>query len=104
MTSANGESERNGKLWPLRVTFGQLAVRKGYASSEEVDEALRIQRSLNEQTGKHKPIGLIMLEMGVLGTTELIDVLKEMSESPGAVTSVMRRADRHAIRGKDQRP
>ncbi len=89
----NGGPSRNGKA-PKRISFGQLAVRKGYASQRQVHEALDIQRSLVEQTGKRKLIGLVMLEMGVLGTTELIDVLKELTGHPGAVTSVMRRPSR----------
>ncbi|MCH6547747.1 MAG: hypothetical protein IH798_04805, partial [Gemmatimonadetes bacterium] len=47
---------------PKRITFGQLAIKKGYVASPNVEEALTIQRALNERDGKHKLIGLIMLE------------------------------------------
>jgi hypothetical protein len=80
---------RDGKAQPQKVTFGQVAVRKGFASRKQVDEALRIQRALHEQTGKHKLIGLVMLEMGILGTTELISVLKELSRMPSAPAAVV---------------
>ena len=87
---------------PKRITFGQLAIRKGYVSSQQVEEALGIQVSLNERDGKHKLIGLIMLEMGVLGTTELIDVLKDM-EDKDAVTNVMRPAARAISKHREPR-
>ena len=90
---ANGPPRRNGAPTG-RITFGQLAVRKGYVTPRHVEEALRIQRELSEQSGTRKLIGMIMLEMGVLGTTELIDVLKELSGHPNRSTTVIRTAAR----------
>ncbi|MBI2899322.1 MAG: hypothetical protein HYY17_04010 [Planctomycetes bacterium] len=59
-----------------REPFGQVAIRKGYVSEQQVHEALVQQRCLKEKGEKHKLIGMVLLEMGALGTTELIDVLK----------------------------
>lgn len=59
-----------------REPFGQVAIRKGYVSEPQVQNALAHQRELRERGEKHKLIGLILLEMGALGTTELIDILK----------------------------
>ena len=73
---------------PQRSTFGQVAVRKGFATQQQVKDALERQVRVREETGKHKLIGLVMLEMGILGTTELIDILKDMNRMPDAVTAV----------------
>ena len=81
-------SEVNGKK-PQKITFGQLCVKKGFANQAQVQEALEVQRSLDGETGKHKPIGLIMLEMGILGTTELIEILKDLDIHPGAAVTTM---------------
>jgi hypothetical protein len=62
----------------IREPFGQVAVRKGYVTAEQVTEALSRQLSLTAGGAAHKLIGMIMLEMGALGTTELIEVLREM--------------------------
>ena len=78
----NEAAPRNGSPTPRRFTFGQVAIRKGFTTSRCVDEALHIQQQLRIQNDCHKPIGLIMLEMGVLGTTELIEVLREMNHRP----------------------
>lgn len=56
--------------------FGSIAIKKGYVTKEQVEEALKIQKQLKESGEKHKLIGIIMLELGMLGTTELIDILK----------------------------
>ena len=64
---------------PGREPFGQVAVRKGYVTQVQVTEALARQKSIAEDGAAHKLIGMIMLEMGALGTTELIDVLREMN-------------------------
>jgi hypothetical protein len=68
----------NGHRTP-REQFGQVAVRKGYVTDLQVQDALGHQRRLSERGEKHKLIGMIMLELGLLGTTELIDVLKAMN-------------------------
>jgi hypothetical protein len=62
-----------------REPFGRVAIRKGFVSEHQVTQALTQQRNLGSQGLPHKLIGMIMLEMGALGTTELIDVLREMN-------------------------
>lgn len=59
--------------------FGQVAVRKGYVTDGQVGEALAHQKELVATGAAHKRIGMIMLEMGALDTTELIEVLREMN-------------------------
>lgn len=64
--------------------FGKVAIRKGYVREEQVESALEFQRQLVVRGEKHKLIGIIMLEHGMIGTTELIDILKEMEIIDGA--------------------
>ena len=62
-----------------REPFGQVAVRKGYVTQQQVTDALTRQQGITTAGVAHKLIGMIMLEMGALGTTELIEVLREMN-------------------------
>lgn len=62
--------------------FGQVAFRKGYVTQQHVEDALTRQKEIVASGAAHKLIGMIMLEMGVLGTTELIEVLKELNLPP----------------------
>lgn len=63
----------------VKERFGQVAVRRGYVSERQVTDALDQQRALAQGGVPHKLIGMIMLEMGALGTTELIEVLRELN-------------------------
>jgi hypothetical protein len=61
--------------------FGELAVKKGYVTPQQVGKALKIQDSLRRNGGEYRPIGVIMLEEGFLGTSEFIDVLRHLQRS-----------------------
>jgi hypothetical protein len=76
---------------PGREPFGQVAVRKGYVTQLQVTEALARQKDIAAAGAAHKLIGMVMLEMGALGTTELIEVLREMNAPFGP------RADRRPL-------
>ncbi len=67
-----------------REPFGQVAVRKGYVTQQDVTDALGRQKDIVTAGTPHKLIGMIMLEMGVLGTTELIEVLRDLSHPKDA--------------------
>lgn len=60
-----------------RELFGQVAIRKGYCTPQDIDGAIRLQREL-AKNGTRKLLGLILLERGLLGPKELIDILKEV--------------------------
>ncbi len=82
-----------------RELFGEIAVRLGFATKADVDRALAHQRAMDEKGEKRKLIGLVMLESGVLDTTQLIVILKEMdSQRRGKPDPecVARRAARNA--------
>jgi hypothetical protein len=62
-----------------KETFGRAAVRLGYVSDAQVTRALTLQRENTAAGLPHKLIGMIMLEIGALGTTELISILRELN-------------------------
>jgi len=61
--------------------FGQVAIKMGFCTQEDVDKALDVQRSLREEDKEHKLIGMILLEMRALSTAELIQMLKYYDHS-----------------------
>lgn len=60
-----------GKMEP----FGQITIRLGFATSAQVQAALEVQDSLRK-AGRPRLIGMIMLEMGMISSEQLIEVLK----------------------------
>ena len=56
--------------------FGKVAQQKGYVTENDVERALKVQRELRQHNHPHKLIGIIMLEMGMISSTQLLDVLK----------------------------
>lgn len=63
--------------------FGEIAVFKGLASVEDVEDALRIQKELRENSGTHKEIGTILVEKGVLTTRDVSAILEDQKERTG---------------------
>ncbi len=64
-----------------REPFGAVALRLGLTSKEDLEEALAIQEQEDKMGKQHRLLGLIMLEMGYLTTTELIEVLRHIDEA-----------------------
>ena len=62
-----------------KETFGRAAVRLGFVTDTQVTRALSLQRDNGAAGLPHKLIGMIMLEIGALDTTELITVLRELN-------------------------
>jgi len=60
--------------------FGQRAIRLGFSSPEDRDTALAEQRRRDAAGDTHLPIGMIMIEMGYLTTTQLLAILKTYEE------------------------
>jgi len=57
--------------------FGDLAVRLGHVTEEDVERALERQQRESEDGRSHKLIGMHMLELGLLSTSQLIEILKK---------------------------
>ena len=66
-----------------RELFGQLAIRKGYITPEQRDQALARQKQIVAEGAKHKLIGLLMVEMGFLTNAQLISILKYIEAARG---------------------
>jgi hypothetical protein len=61
--------------------FGQVAVRLGFCTQADVEEALKAQADLKVQGKEHKLIGMLLLEMRALSTTHLIQILQYYEHS-----------------------
>ncbi len=61
--------------------FGQIAVKMGFCTQEDVTRALDYQDSLKAQGKEHKLIGMILLEMRALSTSQLIQILQYYEHS-----------------------
>ncbi|MEE2882486.1 MAG: UDP-glucose 4-epimerase GalE [Planctomycetota bacterium] len=64
--------------------FGDLAVKLGFVSKEDVNRVLQQQDRLKRAGRGHKMMGLCMVEMGFLSTTQLVEILRHY-EKDGAV-------------------
>jgi len=56
--------------------FGQMAVNMGFCTPRDVKEALASQSQILADDHSHKMVGMILLERGVISTTQLIQVLQ----------------------------
>ncbi len=66
---------KRGLTMGKTLPFGQIAIRLGFATSAQVQAALEVQDSLRK-AGRPRLIGMIMLEMGMISSEQLIEVLK----------------------------
>jgi hypothetical protein len=60
--------------------FGEMAVRKGYCSQEDIDEALEKQAEMEDHEQHHKMLGLILLQEGMIDNTQFIDLLMDLDK------------------------
>jgi transcriptional regulator CtsR len=59
--------------------FGLIAIEKGFISDDELITALMLQVKKEIKEGRHKMIGEILLDMGVMSGKQVEEVLAEMS-------------------------
>ncbi len=64
----------------LEKRFGVLAVQKGFVTPEQVIEALRIEVMEDIEKGKHRVIGRILLEQGLITLLQIDSVLETMGK------------------------
>ncbi len=64
----------------LEKRFGVLAVEKGFVTADHVIEALRIQVIEDMQKGKHRLIGRIFLEQGLMTISQIDEVLASIGK------------------------
>ncbi len=63
-----------------KARFGVIAVKKGYVTLKQVIDALGIQAKQKLATGKHKHIGQILFEQGLISRTQLDDILQTLKQ------------------------
>ena len=62
----------------LGYRFGFLVAKRGFAAPEQVSKALEIQFEENLLLEKHRKVGEILVDMGVMTTSQVDEVLDEM--------------------------
>ena len=65
----------------LTYRFGFMTVKKGFATPEQVSNALEVQFDENVAARKHRLIGEILLDMGFMETSQVNKVLEDMSNN-----------------------
>jgi len=65
--------------------FGEIAVKKGMASSHDIEAALCIQKEYAEKHKIHKEIGAILTEKGILTPSDVTTILEEQKDHQGTM-------------------
>jgi len=65
----------------LDKRFGLVAVERGFISADQVIEALRTQVMEDVESGKHRLIGRILLEQGLMTLVQVENVLKILGKN-----------------------
>ena len=65
----------------LEKRFGVLAVEKGLVTADQVIEALRVQVIEDIEKGRHRLIGRILLEQGLITLSQIEEVLESMGKN-----------------------
>ena len=64
--------------------FGTIAIDKGYLTEEQLISALKLQVEEDISTGKHRLIGVILYDQGMLDATQIKDILDAMLRAGSA--------------------
>lgn len=67
-------------LKKIKSRFAVLCKKKGYASRDQILEALMIQVHENIEEKKHRPIGEILMERGHMNKTQVDEILSLIIE------------------------
>ena len=60
--------------------FGTIAVDKGYITENQLLKALEMQAKENVMDGKHRLLGQIFVEEGLLTTSQVDEILETMNQ------------------------
>ncbi len=64
----------------LEKRFGVLAVERGFVTADQVIDALRIEVMEDIEKGRHRVIGRILLEQGLMTLPQIDAVLESMGK------------------------
>jgi len=72
--------ESRGKVEDKEILrrFGVTAVEKGFITTDQIVEALKIQVNEEVEKGQHRPVGSILLEGGQINVLQIDEVLESM--------------------------
>ncbi len=65
--------------------FGEIAIRLGFVTQTQVEQALSTQKRAKGNGQAHKLIGMHLLDAGALTSAQLIEVLREMDKQRATV-------------------
>ena len=60
--------------------FGELAIKLGFVTDQDVERVLVEQERIRSEGRGHKMMGLCMVEMGLISTTQLVEILRHYDE------------------------
>ena len=66
---------RPEKLAPYEKRFGMIAIEKGYANEKQLLKALSIQVQENLENGRHRLIGEILVDLGIMNYKQVDEVV-----------------------------
>jgi hypothetical protein len=61
-------------------TFGKVALKKGFITKEQLEEALKTQSDEDSSSVNHRPIGRILLNKGFITLQQVSEILKSMDK------------------------
>ncbi len=76
-THPSGYGSEVAPLGSGATLFGDLAIKLGFVSREDVSRVLEEQDRLKKSGRGHKMMGLCMVEMGLLSTSQLVEILRQ---------------------------
>ncbi|MFH2091985.1 MAG: hypothetical protein ABIJ31_06445 [Pseudomonadota bacterium] len=75
-------AERESK----KKRFGTIAIEMGYITQEDVMDALKTQLDEDLKDGKHRVIGVILYEKGILDAVQIKNILDSMMRASSVAT------------------
>ena len=78
-TPENKLNESPGKLTPT-LRFGVIAVRRGFVTRADLDQAMRLQLEDDLDGREHRLIGRILFELQLLTVLQIEQILNELLE------------------------
>lgn len=65
---------------PIERRFGVIAIKKGFVSPEQVIKAMEIQVNEDLSIGKHRQIGMILLDQGLISHLQLNEIIQTLDQ------------------------
>jgi predicted RNA-binding protein associated with RNAse of E/G family len=62
------------------VLFGQIALRKGFVTREQIEEAVKIQKERATEGLEHRLIGSLLYSLGYMRVEQINEVIEEQQE------------------------